>query len=91
MVCDMNPGLMTHKAGAAVAAVCRGGALQAVDAMHHFFLNHEMFIAGATYWNMCYGQMPGDVLKDQEGMNNMRSLGRNMAHLLKALHKEENE
>jgi multimeric flavodoxin WrbA len=91
VVCDMNPGLMTHKAGAAVAAVRRGGALQAVDAMHHFFLNHEMFIAGATYWNMCYGQMPGDVLKDQEGMNNMRSLGRNMAYLLKALHKEENE
>ena len=50
-----------------------------------------MFIAGATYWNMYYGQMSGDVLKDQEGMNNMRSLGRNMAHLLKALHKEENE
>lgn len=56
-----------------------------------FLPYHEMLIAGATYWNMCYGQMPGDVLKDQEGMNNMRSLGRNMAYLLKALHKEENE
>lgn len=85
VVCDMNPGLMKHKVGAAVAAVRRAGALQAIDAMNHFFLNHEMFIAGSSYWNMAYGQMPGDVQRDEEGMNNMRNLGKNMAYLLKAL------
>lgn len=85
VVGDMNPGLFTHKVGAAVTAVRRGGALQAVDAMNHFFLDHEMFVAGATYWNMAYGQMPGDVLKDQEGLKNMKNLGQNMAYLLKAL------
>ena len=89
VVCEMHPGLMKHKVGAAVAAARRGGALQAIDAMHHFFLNHEMFVAGATYWNMSYGQMPGDVLKDEEGLKNMQSLGRNMAFLLKALHQED--
>ena len=87
VVCDMNPGLMTHKVGAAVAAVRRAGSLQAIDAMNHFFLNHEMFVAGSTYWNMVYGQLPGDVEKDEEGMNNMRNLGKNMAFLLKALNK----
>ena len=91
VVCDMHPGLMKHKAGAAIAAVRRGGSLQAIDTMHHFFLNHEMFVAGATYWNMAYGQMPGDVLKDEEGMQNMRSLGQNLAFLLKALHEGDKQ
>lgn len=85
VVGDMNPGLFTHKVGAAVTAARRGGALQAVDVMNHFFLNHEMFVAGSTYWNMAYGQMPGDVLKDQEGLETMKNLGQNMACLLKAL------
>ena len=88
VVADMNPGLFTHKVGAAVAAVRRAGAIQAVDTMNHFFLNHEMYVAGATYWNMGYGQMPGDVEKDEEALANMRSLGQNMAFLLKALREE---
>ena len=85
VVCDMNPGLLKHKVGAAVAAARRAGGLQAVDAMNHFFLNHEMIVAGSTYWNMGYGQAPGDVERDSEGMENMRNLRRNMAFVLKAL------
>ena len=54
VVADMNQGLFTHKVGAAVAAVRRGGAMQAVDTMNHFFLNHEMIVVGSTYWNMSY-------------------------------------
>ena len=85
VVGDMNPGLFTHKVGAAVVAARRGGALNAVDAMNHFFLNHEMFVVGSTYWNMAYGQLPGDVAKDTEGLANMENLGKNMAWLLKGL------
>ena len=85
VVADMNPGLFTHKGGAAVAAVRRGGAMQAVDTMNHFFLNHEMIVVGSTYWNMGYGQMPGDVQKDEEGLANMRNLGQNMSYLLNTL------
>ena len=85
VVADMNPGLFTHKGGAAVAAVRRGGAMQAVDTMNHFFLNHEMIVVGSTYWNMGYGQMPGDVCNDEEGLANMRNLGQNMSYLLNAL------
>lgn len=85
VVCDMNPGLLAHKVGAAVVAARRGGAMNAVDAMNHFFLNHEMFVVGSTYWNMAYGQLPGDVEKDTEGLANMENLGKNMAYLLKAL------
>ncbi|MEY8390499.1 flavodoxin family protein [Lachnospiraceae bacterium 45-W7] len=85
VVGDMNSGLFIHKVGAAVTAARRGGALQAIDTMNHFFLNHEMYVAGSTYWNMGYGQLPGDVEKDQEALANMKNLGQNMAYLLKAL------
>jgi len=91
VVTDMNrdADLFKHKVGAAVTAVRRGGAVSAVDAMNHFFLNHEMFVAGSIYWNMAYGQMPGDVKKDQEGLDNMANLGKNMAYLLKALEERQ--
>lgn len=89
VVCDMNLGLMTHKVGASVAAVRRAGSLQAIDTMNHFFLNHEMIVVGSTYWNMVYGQMPGDVLKDEEGINNMKNLGQNMAFILKCVEGEK--
>lgn len=85
VVGDMNPGLLAHKVGAAVVAARRGGAMNALDAMNHFFLNHEIFVVGSTYWNMAYGQLPGDVEKDTEGLANMENLGKNMAYLLKTL------
>lgn len=91
VVGDMNPGLFTHKVGAAVTAGRRGGALQAIDSMNHFFLNHEMFVVGSTYWNMAYGQMPGDVEKDVEGMETMKALGKNMAFLLKRMKTEHKQ
>lgn len=87
VVCDMNRGSLNnkYKVGASVAALRRGGALSAVDAMNHFFMNQEMIIVGSTYWNMVYGQMPGDVLKDEEGLQNMQNLGENMAYVLHKL------
>lgn len=87
VVTDMNrkENLFQHKAGAAITAARRGGALNALDAMNHFFMLQNMFIAGSTYWPMAYGQMPGDVQKDEEGLATMSNLGQNMAYLLKAL------
>lgn len=87
VVTDMNATekLFQHKAGAAVVAARRGGALNVLDAMNHFFMVQNMFLVGSSYWPMAYGQMPGDVLKDEEGLNTVRTLGRNMAFLMKAL------
>lgn len=48
-----------------------------------------MYVAGSTYWNMAYVQLPGDVNHVEEGLNNMRNLGQNMAYLLKALKEKE--
>lgn len=85
-VTAFSPGLLKHKIAAGVAAVRRGGGLNAVDTLNHFFLNKEMIVVGSTYWNMVYGKEPGDVAGDAEGVNNMRNLGMNMAWLLQKLH-----
>ena len=53
--------------------------------MNHFFMLQNMFAVGSSYWPMAYGQMPGDVQSDSEGLQTMRNLGRNMAYLLNAL------
>ena len=42
-------------------------------------------MVGSTYWNMVYGQMPGDVSKDEEGLQTMKNLGINMAYVLHKL------
>lgn len=88
VVTDMNRNaeLFRHKVGAAVTAARCGGALNALDAMNHFFLLQEIFVVGSCYWRpMAYGQMAGDVQNDGEGLNTMSVLGQNMAYLLKAL------
>lgn len=87
VVADMNQSenLFQYKVGAAVTAARRGGALTALDTMYHFFMSQNMFVAGSSYWAMAYGRMPGDVQKDEEGLETMKNLGRNMAYLLTAL------
>lgn len=84
VVTDMNrsENLFAHKVGAAVTAARRGGALSTLDSMNHFFMLQNMFVVGSSYWPIAYGQMPGDVQSDSEGLETMRNLGRNMAYLL---------
>lgn len=81
----MNGRLLKHKVGAAVVAVRRGGATHVFDTMNHFFQISQMFVVGSTYWNMCYGLQPGDVIDDEEGMANMTDIGESMVYLLNKL------
>jgi len=85
MVSRANGNMHRRKAGAAVVAVRRAGAIHAFDTMNHFFLIGEMIIPGSSYWNIGVGREVGDVEKDEEGVQTMRTLGRNMAWLMKAL------
>lgn len=85
MVARANNGFFRRKAGAAVVAVRRAGAMHAFDALNHFFLISEMIVPGSTYWNIGIGREPGDVEKDAEGIQTMKDLGRNMAWLLKKI------
>jgi multimeric flavodoxin WrbA len=84
-VVGTNSGMLKHKVGASVVAVRRGGGMTAVDTLNHFLLNKEVLLVGSTYWNMVYGKNIGDVAQDEEGMENMRNLGQNMAWLMKKI------
>jgi multimeric flavodoxin WrbA len=84
-VARANGDMFQRKVGAAVVAVRRGGAIHAFDSINHFFTIGQMIIVGSNYWNVGVGREPGAVLKDEEGMKTMETLGRNMAWLLKKL------
>lgn len=80
-----NGNILRHKVAGTVLAVRRGGATHAFDTLNHFLHYMQMFLVGASYWNMAYGLEPGDVEQDVEGMKNMQVLGENMAWLLNKL------
>lgn len=82
VVSDTNPGMFRHKIGGAVAVARRAGAMNTIDTINHFFLNKEMYVVGSTYWNIAYGRLPGEAMKDEEGVANMKNLGQNIAWLL---------
>ncbi len=82
VVSDVNPGMFTHKIGAGLVVGRRAGTMNALDSINHFFLNKEMFVVGSTYWNLAYGRLPGEALKDTEGVETMKNLGNNIAWLL---------
>jgi len=88
MVAKANEDMFQRKVGAAVVAVRRGGALHTFDSLNHFFQIGQMIIPGSCYWNMGVGFEPGEVQSDQEGIQTMKTLGHNMAWLLKRLYTE---
>ncbi len=73
---------LRYKPGAAVAVCRRGGAMTAFDRLNRYFTITDMPIVPSQYWNIVYGRELGDAAKDDEGMQTMRKLGRNMAWLL---------
>ena len=83
LVGKANGGIFRHKVGAAVVAVRRAGAIHAFDTLNHFFLISEMIVPGSSYWNIGVGMEKGEVEKDAEGIQTMKTLGQNMAWLLK--------
>ncbi len=75
-----------HKPAAAVAVCRRGGNSATLDRLNKYFTICQMPMVSSRYWNMAYGMNAQEVLKDEEGMNTLRALGRNMAYLLRSLH-----
>ena len=77
--------LFKNKLAAAVVSCRRGGATSTFDQINKYFAMNNMPIVTSQYWNMVHGSKPEDVLKDEEGMQTMRTLGNNMAWLLKCI------
>lgn len=83
--------LFSNKVATAVVSCRRGGATAAIDEVNKYFGMNNMPIVSSQYWNMVHGSKPEDVLKDEEGMQTMRTLGNNMAWLLKCIEAGKSE
>jgi len=73
------------KLGASIVSCRRGGATAAFERLNKYFLIENMHVVGSQYWNQVHGGSAEDVKKDAEGLQTMRTLGRNIAWLLKAI------
>ena len=75
----------TMKVGASVVVCRRGGASASFDRLNKYFTNCGMVVATSQYWNSVHGGAPGEAARDEEGMQTMRVLARNMAFLIKSI------
>ncbi|MBB6625342.1 flavodoxin family protein [Clostridium gasigenes] len=82
-VAEANDSMLRHKVGVAVVAVRRAGGIPAFDQLNNYINHSEMLIPTSNYWNVINGRLPGEVMQDEEGIQIMRILGKNMAWLMK--------
>lgn len=75
--------IFRHKPGCAIASARRAGTTATLDQLNKYFMINQMPVISGRYWNMVHGASAEQVLKDEEGMQNMRILARNMAWHLK--------
>ncbi len=80
-----TPGDKTMKVGAAVVSCRRAGTTATFDELNKYFTISGMPIVSSQYWNIVHGNTREEVLQDQEGLQTMRVLGRNMAFLMKSI------
>lgn len=73
------------KVGASVVVARRGGLSATFDELNKYFTISGMPVASSQYWNSAHGAAPGEVLQDEEGMQTMRTLARNMSFLMKSI------
>jgi multimeric flavodoxin WrbA len=85
MASKSNGDLLKRKIGAAVVVARRAGATHVFSSINFFFLIGQMIVVGSSYWNLGIGLNPGDVLKDSEGIQTFKTLGKNMAFVLKKI------
>ncbi len=72
------------KVGASIAVARRGGCSATYDELNKYFTINNMPIAPSQYWNSVHGRFPGEAVKDEEGMQTMRTLARNMIFMMKS-------
>ena len=76
---------MAGKVGAAIVSCRRGGASAAFDQLNKYFGISNMVVATSQYWNQVHGNTVEEVLQDGEGLQTMRTLGENIAWLLRLI------
>ena len=89
-VCYSLNRFMQFKPAASVVVCRRGGASASFDRLNKYFTMLNMPVVSSQYWNMVYGQTAGEASRDEEGMQTMRTLGRNMAWMIDRINTAEN-
>ncbi|MBO4633389.1 MAG: flavodoxin family protein [Lentisphaeria bacterium] len=73
------------KPAASIAVCRRGGSTAAFQCMNMPFEMLSSVLIGSQYWNIVFGCEEGESGQDIEGMQTLRTLGRNMAWVVKNL------
>ena len=76
---------MAYKPGAGVVSARRAGTTASLVQLNQYFMINNMPVVSSQYWNMVHGNTPEEVMQDKEGLQIMRTLGRNMAWMLKSI------
>ena len=75
----------TMKVGAGVVVARRGGCSATFDELNKYFTISGMPVASSHYWNSVHGRAPGEAAQDEEGLQTVRQLARNMSFLMKSI------
>lgn len=84
-LCMLAGEYLLHKPAAAIVSARRAGTTASLDVLQKYFSYHQMPIVSSCYWNMVHGNTPDEVRQDLEGLQIMRTLGNNMAWLLRSI------
>ena len=84
-VCYSLNRFMMFKPAASVVVCRRGGASASFDRLNKYFTMLNMPVVSSQYWNIVYGQSAGEAARDEEGLQTMRTLARNMAWMIDRL------
>ena len=76
---------LSMKVGAAVVSCRRGGASATFDQLNKYFTISGMPVVSSQYWNSIHGNTAEEAKRDLEGLQTMRTLGRNMAFLIMSI------
>ena len=83
-ICFSAGELLSRKPGACIVNCRRGGASAAFDRLNKYFTLLQMPVVSSCYWNSTHGMTPDETKQDLEGLRTLRTLARNMAHILKS-------
>lgn len=70
---------------ASVVVARRAGTSTSFDVLNKYATISNMIVVGSSYWNNVFGALPGEAKTDEEGLQSMRNLARNMAYVLKLI------
>lgn len=76
---------LRFKPAAAVTVARRAGTTACLDVLNKYITYAQQPVITSRYWNMVHGSNGDDVMKDEEGIQIMRTIGRNMAWILKSI------